>query len=341
MDATARNRRTRRRIKKCNSLLTISSPVPPDGVFYLWYTSRLYHHRNTPVQPSTSVISAYLGVILIWSTTPLGIKWSGEEGISFLFGLTARMAIGCVLAIVAVMLLRIPMGLSRKSVTAYCASALGIYVAMLCAYWGVKYIPSGWVAVIWGTSSVFTGILAQRYLGEPLGLNRILGLLLSVGGLATIFLRSQEAGEQAWLGVLLVLGGVLGQSSTAVWLKWLDAKEHGLMMTASGLLLSLPFFALTWWIFDGQWPQQIPLRAGLSIVYLAVFGSLLGFSLYYFLINRIEASQVALITLVTPVTSLLIGHWLNHEPLSLTVYLGTGLILAGLASFQWGGRWLR
>lgn len=251
------------------------------------------------------------------------------------------MAIGCVLAIVAVMLLRIPMGLSRKSVTAYGASALGIYVAMLCAYWGAKYIPSGWVAVIWGTSSVFTGILAQRYLGEPLGLNRILGLLLSVGGLATIFLRSQEAGEQAWLGVLLVLGGVLGQSSTAVWLKWLDAKEHGLMMTASGLLLSLPFFTLTWWIFDGQWPQQIPLRAGLSIVYLAVFGSLLGFSLYYFLINRIEASRVALITLVTPVTSLLIGHWLNHEPLSLTVYLGTGLILAGLASFQWGGRWLR
>ena len=48
------------------------------------------------------------------------------------------MAIGCVLAIVAVMLLRIPMGLSRKSVTAYSASALGIYVAMLCAYWGVK-----------------------------------------------------------------------------------------------------------------------------------------------------------------------------------------------------------
>lgn len=38
MDATVRNKRTRRRIKKCNSLLTISSPVPPDGVFYLWYT---------------------------------------------------------------------------------------------------------------------------------------------------------------------------------------------------------------------------------------------------------------------------------------------------------------
>ncbi len=293
------------------------------------------------MKPSTSVGAAFFGVVLIWSTTPLGIKWSGEEGISFLFGLTARMFIGCLLALIVVAVLRLPYNFARKSVLAYGVSALGIYVAMLCAYWGARYIPSGWVAVIWGTSSVFTGVLARQYLGEQLSINRVLGLLLSLGGLAVIFLRSQEVGANAWVGVLLILGGVLGQSSTAVWLKWLNVKAHGLVMTAMGLSFSLPFFLLTWWVLDGTLPQHIPLRAGLAVVYLAVFGSLVGFSLYYFLINKIEASRVALITLITPVTSLMMGHWLNHEPVSLTVYVGTGLILAGLASFQWGGRWLR
>jgi drug/metabolite transporter (DMT)-like permease len=121
-----------------------------------------------------------------------------------------------------------------------------------------------------------------------------------------------------------------------VWLKHLDAVEHGLMMTATGLLVSLPLFVLTWWVFDGSLPETIPLRAGLSIVYLAVFGSVIGFSLYYFLIHQIEASRLALVTLITPVTALLIGRFLNDEPLTLTVYLGTGLILTGLASYQWG-----
>ena len=218
-------------------------------------------------------------------------------------------------------------------------SPIGIYGAMLFAYWGATYVPSGWLSVIWGTSPVFTGILAKRYLGESLSWYRLFGLLLSLAGLAVIFLHSGEIGERAWLGVLLVVGGVLVQSGTAVWLKHLDAKEHGLMMTATGLLFSLPLFALTWWLFDGEVPETIPLRAGLSIVYLAVFGSLLGFSLYYFLINQIEASKLALVTLVTPVTALLIGRFLNDEPLTLTVYLGTGLILLGLASYQWG-RWL-
>ncbi len=283
------------------------------------------------------VIAAYIGVILIWSTTPLGIKWSGEEGISFLTGVTARMAIACVLALLLVRVLRIPYHLTRKALLAYAISGFGIYGAMLFAYWGATYMPSGWISVIWGTSPVFTGLLSRQFLGESLSWNRLSGLLLSLSGLAVIFLHSGEVGSHAWLGVLLVTAGVLVQSTTAVWLKRLDAREHGLMMTAAGLLFSLPLFALSWWLFDGHVPQTIPLRAGLSVVYLAVFGSLLGFSLYYFLIHQIEASKLALVTLVTPVTALLLGRSLNHEPLGMTVYVGTGLILLGLASFQWGG----
>lgn len=285
---------------------------------------------------NASVIAAYIGVILIWSTTPLGIKWSGEEGISFLFGVSSRMLIGCALALIAVAWLRLPFQRNREALWSYAISGIGIYGAMLCAYWSATYIPSGWLSVIWGTSPVFTGIFAKHWLGESLNGYRILGLLLSLSGLATIFLHSGEISTTAGWGVTLGLGGVLVQSSTAVWLKRLDAKQHGLMMTATGLLLALPAFALTWWLMDGQTPTTIPLRAGLSILYLAVFGSLIGFSLYYFLINRIEASKLALVTLITPVTALLIGRWLNHEALTFSIYLGTGLILAGLASYQWG-----
>lgn len=55
-----------------------------------------------------SVPTAFIGVIIIWSTTPLAIKWS-TEGPGFLFGVTSRMVIGVVLCILLMQALRIRM----------------------------------------------------------------------------------------------------------------------------------------------------------------------------------------------------------------------------------------
>lgn len=283
---------------------------------------------------------AFIAVVLIWSTTPLAIKWSGE-GVSFLFGVTSRMMLGALLAIVTVGILRIAYSLSAQAKQAYFASGVGIYVAMLFGYWGSTYIPSGWVSVIWGASPMLTGILARLFLGERLNSIRMIGLLLGFVGLALIFFQGSRTTEGSVLGVFLVVIGVIGQTSTAVWIKKINAKQHGLVMTAGGLIVSVPLFILTWFIFDGHLPETIPTRAGVSILYLAVFGSLLGFSLYYFLIHNMEASKVSLITMITPVTALLLGVYLNDERITKNIIMGTTSILSGLMLFQWGDMWMQ
>ena len=76
---------------------------------------------------------AFLGVIIIWSTTPLAIKWS-DGGMGFLFGVTMRMILACVVAGFLVVVLRHHFSLLKRSLNAYVASGVGIYVAMLMAY---------------------------------------------------------------------------------------------------------------------------------------------------------------------------------------------------------------
>ena len=51
---------------------------------------------------------AYIGVILIWSTTPLAIKWSGD-GVGFLFGITSRMILGMLVGLMVAGLFSIPL----------------------------------------------------------------------------------------------------------------------------------------------------------------------------------------------------------------------------------------
>lgn len=279
---------------------------------------------------------AFLIVIAIWSTTPLTIQWS-NQGVGFLFGVTSRMILGGFFATAAVFLFRYPFLRSRQALQTYLASGIGIYVAMLFAYWGAMYVPSGWISVIWGISPVVTGILASIFLREKaLQWHRLLGALFGLFGLSIIFLHSQTMGEKTLLGVGIILLGVLGQTSTAVWIKAINGNVNGLVVSAGGLLVSLPLFITTWWVFEGEWPEQVPNRAAASILYLSIFGSVIGFSAYFYLINHVEASKVSLITLVTPVTALMVGYYWNNEPITVFIADGTALILLGLLSYEWG-----
>jgi drug/metabolite transporter (DMT)-like permease len=67
----------------------------------------------------------------------------------------------------------------------------------------------------------------------------------------------------------------------------------------------------------------------------------LGFALYFYLVKHMDTGRVALITLITPVIALLLGHALNNETILPQVWLGTASIVLGLGLHQWGGRWVR
>ncbi|KRT54809.1 DMT family transporter [endosymbiont of Ridgeia piscesae] len=288
-----------------------------------------------------SVPAAYLGVVLIWATTPLAIKWSGD-GSGYLFGVTSRMVIGVALALALIALMRLQMPWHRRARHTYLAAGLGIYVAMLAVYWASQYIPSGWISVLFGLSPVITGLLAHYWL-EEVGLTplRLLAVGLALAGLALIFIDSLNYPAVAVLGVAAMLVSVTIHSASSVWVKRLDAGLHGLVVTGGGLLVAVPLFLLTWFLTGEQWPEAVPGRALSAILYLGVIGSVLGFALYFYVLRHVEATRVALIALMTPVLALLLGHYFNGEALDLSVGIGAGLIMLGLAGFEFADRFQR
>jgi drug/metabolite transporter (DMT)-like permease len=128
-------------------------------------------------------------------------------------------------------------------------------------------------------------------------------------------------------------------SASLVSLKRIGDDSPPLATTVGSLTVSLPLFALVWLMSDGQLPQAMPPRSGAAIAYLGVFGSVIGFALYYYVIKHLDTGKVALITLITPVLALLLGNVLNGEAIGLRLWAGTGLILLGLTVHQ-GDMWL-
>ncbi len=284
--------------------------------------------------------AAYLGVILIWATTPLAIQWS-SAGWGYLFGITGRMAIGALVCLILLQILKPGLPWHRTARWTYIAAGVGIYGGMLSVYWGAQYVPSGLIAVLFGLSPLATGLIAAVWLGEKsLTPGKLLGVALGLGGLVIIFADDLMLHGHAWWGVLGVLLAVFLHSFSAVWVKKLGAGLPGLIVTSGSLFIVMPLFILTWLVYDGTLPTQISPQAGMAMMYLGIFGSVLGFTLYFYLLKHLEANRVALITLVTPVLALVIGQQLNGEYLSLEVWMGSALIVSGLGMHVWGDRFI-
>lgn len=281
-----------------------------------------------------SVPAAYICIVLTWSTTPLAIQWSAD-GSSFAFAVLARMAVSVVLAAAIIGLWRSPLPTHARARRVYLTGGLSLFTAMALTYWAAGQIRSGLISVLFGLSPLMTAGMASLWLGEaPLGRRGLAGVLLAIAGLGVIFLQGGKGGDSL-VGLLALLVAVAVHSANLVAIKRIGGDTPPMATTLGTLVVSLPFFAALWWLVDGRLPAALPQRALGSILYLGVFGSVLGFALYYYVLKHLAASQVALITLITPVLALMLGHFVNDELLGLRVWLGSGLILIGLALHQW------
>lgn len=289
------------------------------------------------------LVVAYLCVIIIWSTTPLAIQFS-QDGLNFYTALALRMWIAAVLSIPLLMLLRRPLALHKQALLSYLAGSVGIYGAMMAVYWGSHYIPSGLISVLYGLSPMLSGALAYIWLGErELTPARVLALCLGLIGLSCVVMGRLQLDADAWRGMLGTLVSVACFAFSAVWVKQINAGLHPLVQTSGTLWVSSLGYVLTWPFFEVSLPDAWPLSSQLGLGYLIVFGSLLAFVLYFYVLQRLPTSRVTLMTLIAPVLAIFWGYCFKDEMLELSSLLGSGLLLFGLALYQWHvrlDRWL-
>jgi drug/metabolite transporter (DMT)-like permease len=284
-----------------------------------------------------SVPIAYLAVILIWSTTPLGIVWSSET-IHPTFAVLLRMLIAVVPGWLILKAFRIELPWHKKALRLYSFSALGIFGGMLFAYLAAGYISSGLMSLIFGLSPILSGVLSKKILAESsLSPAKKIALSIAILGLAIVCFDKISLADDAYIGIIAVLIAVSFFSLSGVLVKSVDVAINPMATTVGSLLVSLPLFTLVWLIFDGNIPYQSwSHKSLLSVVYLGVIGSLVGFIAYFYVLQRLKASTVALITMITPVVAISLGLLLNNETVNTNLIVGALAIIAGLAIYQWG-----
>lgn len=284
---------------------------------------------------------AYLIVVLVWATTPLAVKWSAEAGAP-IGSLMLRMLLATLFGILLLWCIGGRLAWHRRAVRGYLAAVPGVFGAMALSYQASLSVPSGLISVMFGLAPLVSGLMLQCLPGSVrLRGWHWLGCVIGVAGLLLIFRDALAPGSGTLPAILMLFGAVCLFSGSAIAVQRAAAGEPPLNQTLGALALSLPCFVLLW-LGSGE-PLAIPLsqRGVWMVLYLAFFGSLLGFLCYYLVLSRLSAATVALITLITPVLALALGMLLNGETPAISMLGGAALIVVALGAYLYGDRAVR
>ncbi len=279
------------------------------------------------------VVAALSAMTLVWGSTWAAIR-IGLHDIPPFAGVSMRFAVAALVLFVLARVLGIGLGKSRREVALWWVNGLLVFVGSYgVVYWAEQRVPSGLTAVLFATFPLFVALLAQIVLPEErFTLRSGIGIVLGFVGVAVIFSEDlgaiAEPGAPSAAAVLLVAS--LSAAAASVAVKRWGKGIHPISLTAVPMAISAVVMGgVSLLVERGRPVVFTPLAAG-TVLYLALAGSAFTFYCYFWLMERMPATRVALTNYVSPVVAVLIGSLLLDETLTVRVVAGALLVVGGV-----------
>lgn len=191
-------------------------------------------------------------------------------------------------------------------------------------------ISSGLASVLNATTPLFAVLVMAASGEERLTGRRLAGVLIGLGGVALLRAPGLSDADQL-LGVVLCLGAALSYGFAGYWGRRALAGVPPLTSATAQLICSTPVMAIVAGVTERPWTLPMPgAVTWLAIIGLATLSTALAYILFFRILNRSGAVNVVLVTLLIPVTAILLGVWILNEPLSVNEVVGALVIAASL-----------
>jgi len=287
------------------------------------------------VKPSRALTWAALALlILIWSTTWAVIR-VGLRGVPPFAGVALRFGIASVVLLALAPVFGVKLGRQPNELRVWGINAfLTFTIPYGIVYWAEQWLPSGLTAVIFATMPLQTALVAHFVLPEErLTTRRLLGILVGFSGIAVLFsgdfqaLGGSQVARAAAVMLIAPLCAALGNVAVKRW----GGGIHPLSIAAVPMAVTAVLMGTLSRLAESGRPVTFNTSAVLALLYLALVGSSLPFTLYFWLLRRQSATGMSMVNYATPVLAVAIGAVFLGEPITLRIVLGSALVLIGVA----------
>ncbi len=277
----------------------------------------------------------YLITVLIWGSTWLAIKFqlgvvAPELSIAYRFGLAAS------ILFIFSLVRRLPLRFNLKSQAYFALQGFLLFsLNYILVYLAESYLTSGLVAIIFSGIIILNIIFGAIFLRNPIRLRVVVGGLVGLFGLSLVFwpeLTSFDLSSGRALGFVLAIVATVSASLGNVVSARNQHNDLPVIQTNAYGMLYGAIFMFVLAIFRGA-PLQIELTTGylVSLLYLAIFGSVIAFGSYLTLLGRIGLDRAAYVTVLFPIIALLLSTLFEGLTWGYLQLAGVALVLIGNA----------
>lgn len=279
------------------------------------------------------IIGAFAVIYVIWGSTYLFNYFAIQSIPPFIMG-GSRFFVAGVLLFFSTWLLKHQKPSRTQWKNATIIGFLFFTLGVGGVVWALQFIDTGIASLIVAFEPLLIILLLWSLFGKRPGPASILGTFLGISGV--VLLVSQDhfiSGQNTLLGIFLIGISITAWSLASIYLSKIDLPKSkmlsaGMQMITGGLAMILVGFV------SGEFSKfnfaAISLQAGLSWVYLVLFGSVLAFTCFNYLLLKVSPDKVASSTYVNPIVALLLGWSLNGEVLTAQSILAGIVLLSGV-----------
>jgi drug/metabolite transporter (DMT)-like permease len=270
---------------------------------------------------------AFLAVVILGGSNAVAVRFSNFELPPF-WGAALRFTAAAFIFWIIVLIgrIKIPRGRPLYGAIIYGALTIGITYALL--YWGLVFIPASLAIVLLTLGPLFTYLFALAHRQETFRWRSILGAIVAFAGVM-IGLGAEIGSTLPILPLAGILVAVIVSSEGTVLYKTFPT-SHPLAVNALALSTGAAILLVISLIAGEAWQLPQDQETWLAFIYLVLFGSVLMFYSFLYVLDRWTASATSYTLLLIPVATFVVAAWLLDEQITLRFLAGSLVVVFGV-----------
>ncbi len=282
-----------------------------------------------------TTVLAYLTCAMVWGTTWYAVRAStGAEGFPTLESVAMRFTLATLVLAPIVAVARIgPWPRDRVTWAWMLLAGVLDAASYTLVYYGEQRIPGGLAAVLFSTQPLLVAAMLTASGLEVVRRTDVIGAVIALAGVVLIGAERWDVSTSQAVGLGLLLGAVVCSATYSLVLKRHGEHVHPAATTLIFLAVTAATLDLAVLVRGPEpmpWPP--PRDATIAVVYLAVFGSVIAFWSWLWLLKKLPLMATSTLVFVLPVVALVVdGFWEHELRLAPRTYAGIAVVLLGLA----------
>ncbi|MGJ8592975.1 MAG: EamA family transporter [Aquaticitalea sp.] len=284
--------------------------------------------RNT-----TLIVLAFFSIYVIWGSTYLLNKIAVNELPPFMLASIRFISAGCIIFIIA-KILGLSLAITKKQLrNTAMAGFLFLTFGNGVVVWALKYVDSGFAALEISAQPLVVLIMMRILQGKKIQPMSIVGVLLGIIGIFLLVSQNQIINKEgSVLGMIMIFACMVSWGYGSLFVGKADLPSNFFintgyqMLTGGMMLLMLSLVFGEKWSFPNEWKTDVQW----SMALLIIFGSIVAFTSFNYLLRIVSPEKVATSTYVNPIIALILGWYFLNEQITLQSVIAAVVLLAGV-----------